>query len=217
MLLATLIDELDRHQGASTAILTAALVLVTSFYAWQNRAMAREMKRARDATILPKLALDFHRLGPNVVELAIRNVGPGAALDIDVRTEWVPIAPGQTTPQTRWRRNLLSPGEQVELAPPGDLSANMNHLPSTYKEIRLLGTMADAAGTRHVVNERFPDLAEWREVLHTALESWTPPEPERRAADALYKKFEPPLRELKGATHEVARAIQRLAPPGRDQ
>ena len=98
MAFATLIDSLDRHQGASTAILTAALVLVTAVYAWQNRKMVREMKHARDATILPKLALEFHRLGPNVVDLAIRNVGPGAAIEIDVRTEWVPTAEGATAP-----------------------------------------------------------------------------------------------------------------------
>jgi hypothetical protein len=86
-LYADLFGSLDRHQGASTAILTAALVAVTVFYAWQNRKMVGEMKKARDATILPKLALDLHALGPTVFDLAIKNVGPGAALDIDVQTD----------------------------------------------------------------------------------------------------------------------------------
>ena len=213
MTLATLIDSLDRHQGASTAILTAALVLVTAVYAWQNRKMVREMKHARDATILPKLALEFHRLGPNVVDLAIRNVGPGAAIDIDVRTEWVPTAEGATAPGARWRRNLLSPSEQVELFPPGDLNGNLDSLPERFKEVRLRGTMIDAAGTTHKVDERFSDLPEWRRILGDAHESWHPPEPERRAADALYKKFERPLKDLTNATNEVARAIRSLAPP----
>jgi hypothetical protein len=213
MALANVIDFLDKHQGASTAILTGALVLVTVIYAWQNRKMVREMKHARDAAILPKLALEFHRLGPNVVDLAIRNVGPGAAIDIDVRTEWVPIAEDATAPGARWRRNLLSPSEQVELFPPGDLGGNLDSLPDRFREVRLQGTMIDAAGTTHEVDERFSDLPEWRRILGDAHESWHPPEPERRAADAFYKKFERPLKDLTNATNEVARAVRASTPP----
>ena len=213
MTFATLIDSLDRHQGASTTILTAALVLVTAVYAWQNRRMVREMKHARDATILPKLALEFHRLGPNVVDLAISNVGPGAAIDIDVQTEWVPTTADATAPGARWRRNLLSSGEQVELFPPGDLGGNLDSLPERFKEIRLRGTMVDAAGTAHNVDERFADLPEWRRILGDAHESWHPPEPERRAADAMYSKFERPLKDLTKATNEIARALKSLTPP----
>lgn len=135
-LYADLFGSLDRHQGASTAILTAALVAVTVFYAWQNRKMVGEMKKARDATILPKLALDLHTLGPTVFDLAIKNVGPGAALDIDVQTEWMPVDESAAAPGVRWRRNILSPGGQVELFPPGELSGNHESLPETYKEVR---------------------------------------------------------------------------------
>lgn len=216
MALASLIDFLDKHQGAATAILTAALVLVTVVYAWQNRRMVREMKHARDATILPKLALEFHRLGPNVVDLAIRNVGPGAALDIDVKTEWVLTAAAESAPGARWRRNLLSPGEQVELFPPGDLGGNLDSLPERFTEVRLRGTMVDATGAPHKVDESFPNLPEWRNLLRDAHESWHPPEPERRNADALYKKFERPLRDLTKATNEVARAVKALTPPASD-
>jgi hypothetical protein len=104
---------LDRHQGASTALLTAVLILVTIYYAFQNRAMVKEMKHARDAALLPKLALDFHRLAPTAMTAAIKNVGPGAAVDIDVRLVWDAIG-GGPAPERRWRRSILSPGEQTD-------------------------------------------------------------------------------------------------------
>lgn len=207
---ANIVDYLDAHQGAFAALLTAALVLVTAFYAWQNRQMVLEMKRSRDTAILPKLALEFHRLGPNVVSLAIRNVGPGAALDIDVRTEWVPLSTEDDAPGTRWRRNLLSPGEQAELFPPGDLGANLNTLPERFREVRLKGSLRDAAGNEHRVDEAFADLPEWRRVLEEANESWHAPEPERRMADAFQNKFQKPLKDLTKATNEVAAAVRDL-------
>ena len=217
MTYATVADFLDRHQGASTAVLTAALVAVTVFYAWQNRKMVGEMKKARDATILPKLALDFHPLGPTVFDLAIKNVGPGAALDIDVRTEWVPVDRSVSAPGVQWRRNIMSPGEQVELFPPGELAGNLESLPETYSEVRLFGTMSDAVGASHEVDERFANLPEWGQLLKDAHQSWKPPEPERRAADAMYSKFERPLKDLTNATSQIARAVREASPPPSDE
>jgi hypothetical protein len=205
---ASVTDFLDQHQGAVTTVLTVVLLGVTFFYAWQNRKMVKEMQQARYATILPKLALEFHRLGPMVVDLAIRNVGPGAALDIDVEVEWVPAHASDSIKGVAWRRNLLSPGEQIELFPPGDLNGNIDTLPETYKEIRLHGTMVDAGGREHLVDESFGKLAEWREVIGDARESWKPPQPEKRAADALYQKFERPLKDITSAVNSVAVALR---------
>jgi hypothetical protein len=201
------LDTLDHHSGSVTVFLTAALVLVTAFYALMNRRAVMEMKAARDATILPKLALEFHRLGPNVVDLAIRNVGPGAALKIDVEVEWSPADATSSTPKVRWRRNLMSPGEQVELFPPGDLNGNLDVLPSLYRDIRLRGGMEDAVGKRYVVDEMFGDITEWRSLLGDAHESWHPPEPERRLAEALGREFKPTLDGLSSAVRDGASAL----------
>jgi hypothetical protein len=38
---ATVIDYLDRHAGALTALLTAVLIIVTVYYALQNRRMGQ--------------------------------------------------------------------------------------------------------------------------------------------------------------------------------
>jgi hypothetical protein len=212
-MLADLVHTLDRHTGATTAILTAALVVVTAYYAYLNRRMVRKMKYARDAAILPKLALSFHALGPNVVDLAIRNVGPGAALEIDVEVRWQPVdSSGQAT-TVRWRRNLMASGEQVEMFPPGNLSGNLDVLPDAYRDVRLIGRMNDAAGKTHPVDEVFADLAEWRDLLGDAHESWKPPEPERRLAEAMQKQFSGTLRDLNHSLGEVARAVRQLQPP----
>lgn len=208
MVYATILGFFDKHQGSSTVILTAALVAVTAFYAWQNRKMVSEMKKARDAAILPKLALDFHPIGPDVVDLAIRNVGPGAAIDIDIRTEWVPVDASAPAPGARWRRNIMSPGEEVQLFLPTKGDRNLKALSETYKEVRLVGAMADAAGNPHEVDERFEDLPEWVRLLKDAHQSWKPPEPERRTADAMYSKFERPLKDLTNAAREIARAVR---------
>jgi len=75
---------LDRWSGTGVRRLdhglTAVLVFVTIYYAIQNRRMAQEMRRAREALIRPKLALDFHRLGPTAMTLGVKNIGPGQPL-----------------------------------------------------------------------------------------------------------------------------------------
>jgi hypothetical protein len=70
-LLCTVVDTLDKHSGASAAILTFALVVVTIYYAVQNRRMVAEMASARALTILPRLAIDFLHVGPAVAEVAV--------------------------------------------------------------------------------------------------------------------------------------------------
>ena len=60
----TSIDYLDDHTGAFTALLTAVLILVTIYYSYETRHMVTEMAKTRELAILPKLALEFRRLGP---------------------------------------------------------------------------------------------------------------------------------------------------------
>jgi hypothetical protein len=206
MYLATVFSYLDKHQGGFTAILTLCLVGITFYYAIQNRRMVAEMKKARDATILPKLAIDLHALGPNAVALAIKNVGPGAALDIDVRTEWVPAFTSLEVAGKRWRKNLMASGEQVVLFPPGELGGNLTPLTETYREVRLRGELKDVGGRVREVDEAFEDLAQWAKVIHD--QAWKNPDQEIRAADAMAKKFEPALKNLAKAVSQIADAIK---------
>lgn len=66
------------------AFLTLGLVVITGYYAWQNRQMVGEMRLAREASARPHLALCFEPLGPMNVIVGLVNLGPGAALSIDL-------------------------------------------------------------------------------------------------------------------------------------
>jgi hypothetical protein len=213
VLVATVIGYLDDHAGAFTAILTLALVAVTIFYAIQNRRMVLEMQRTRNAAVLPKLAVDFHRLAPTAMTVAVLNVGPGAALDVDLRVVFEPVSDGGDASEFRWRRNVLAPGERADFMKPGQVNDSLNTIPASYRAIRLLGTMKDATGAAHEIIESFEGLAEWRELLHGAHQRYTEADPERRLADALDRKFKQQFQGLQQAVERVGNEIARLAPP----
>ncbi len=193
---ASILSDLNDNAGGATALLTAVLIAVTAYYAWQNRRMVGETQATRELAILPKLALEMHGLGPTAMTVAVRNVGPGPALRVDVRLVYEPLNAGSPPAESRWRRNVLSPTEQFDFMPPGDLNNNLNTLPAAFKAIRLVGEMKDASGRAHMVDERFEDLPARREMLGGANQRWTAADPERRFAEELHKKFEPLLRAL---------------------
>jgi len=214
---AALIDYLDAHAGAFTGLLTAVLIGVTAYYALQNRRMVKEMAKARELTILPKLALAPHRIAPVVWTVAVKNVGPGAALDLDVRLRFEPIdEENNEADERRWRHTVLASGEQRDFIPPGALEGNLNALPATYKTIRLVGTMKDAVGKRHPVDETFADLPEWREVLGGSRQRWTAADPERRLAEELVKKLDKPVARLASPLETIAQAAYDLRQPPRE-
>ena len=210
---ATVLDYLDQHAGAFTALLTLVLIAVTAYYAFQNRRMVKEMEQTRELSLLPRLSLEFHRLGPATVTLAICNVGPGAALDIDVRMVYEPVEPRQDAVEHRWRRNLMISGAQYDFMPPGGLDSNINGLPVMFRDIRLVGTMTDATGKRHEVDEVFPDLPEWRKVLEGAHQRYVADDPERRLAEALGKRLEGPITGVAREVQMLTRGVYRLVPP----
>jgi hypothetical protein len=211
--LATVIDYLDDHAGAFTALLTAVLILVTIFTTIQNVRVVREMRRARKAAVAPKLALEFHRLGPTAMTVAIRNVGPGTAFSIDVRLIYEPIREDAGPDEQPWRHNLLMVGEQRDFMPPGELNDNLNGLPRTYRRIRLLGSVYDANGKRHGVDEAIPDLAAWREALGEARQRFVDANPERRQADELSKKLKVPLDGIARQVGSLADEVRALREP----
>jgi hypothetical protein len=199
----SVISWLDKHQGAVTVLLTAVLIGVTIYYAVQNARMVGEMRRAREIAVLPKLAVDLNFLGPLNAAVVVRSVGPGPALDIDVRLIYEPTDPNADPSERPWRRNLLASGEQLEFFSTGGANAtNIDSLSATHKAIALKGSMRDATGTEHIVDERFDDLAEWRQVLEAA-SLRMPSEPDQRLARALGK-------ELNSQAKTVAAALDRI-------
>jgi uncharacterized membrane protein YfcA len=84
------------------AVLTAVLVLVTAYYAWQTRRTVIEMKRARATAVLPRVAVKVHTLAGGIGWIRVVNVGPGPALDLDATLTFQPDGW-----DTRWRAHVL--------------------------------------------------------------------------------------------------------------
>jgi hypothetical protein len=208
MTTATIISFLDQHQGVSATLLTLVLVVVTGYYAVQNRRMAIEMRRAREAGIRPKLALDFHRLGPTAMTIAIRSVGAGAAFDVDVRIVYRPVASDAQDVVQKWRQSFLATGESRDFMPPGELNRNLNSLPVSYRSIMLKGTLRDAHGERHMVDECINDLAHWRQALGEAHERFVDADEDRRLATAFEKQFSSHAKSMIVGLGSIADAIR---------
>ncbi len=156
----------------SSLVLTAALVAVTTYYAVQNHRMVSEMRASRKLTVLPKLAAELNVLGPQHADILLRNVGPGPALDVDVMIVLEPTSPATLTPdKRRFRAKVMAPGEQHEFLPQSPERGGMvaiDTLTMHYSAVRVRGTMRDALGDVHQVDEAMEDLAEWRQLRFAA-------------------------------------------------
>src|SRR5687767_9845745 len=102
--------------------LTAALVVITAYYAWRTQQMVGEMKRARELSVQPMLAVELKFAAPNFAEASIVNVGAGPAFDVDVELVFEPVPQSARARDVRrWRASVLVPGRSHDFRPPDDL------------------------------------------------------------------------------------------------
>jgi hypothetical protein len=191
----------------STDWLTAALVLITAFYAWQNWRMAREMAQARATAILPHLALDWHVVGPMHAMVRVASVGVGPALDVSFSVTFVPIDPTEQAQVRQLTSNVMAPGTITDLMPVfGEQQPfqTMEQIGQVFARIELSGTMKDAAGRPHEIQDALTDLANWQRAQAEAHVRWTNPEPEKRLASALQEVIRSPSREITQALKAIA-------------
>lgn len=192
--------------------LTAALVVITGYYAWQNRRMVAEMSATRALTVLPKLALKWHGVGPTVAFVEIVNVGPGPALDVDAEVVFVPKAGGGAAEdRRRWQTNLVVPGEGVQLLTQDQAGGgilDMEAIAARYARIELRGTAYDAIGNAHTLQDSLADIAAWREVQKDAFVRWQHPDAERRLAEALAREFKKPVTDAAKSLRESAAVMR---------
>jgi hypothetical protein len=147
---------------SALVVLTAALVLVTGYYAYQNRRMVGEMRQARSTSVLPRLALSIRPLGGGIGFLRLSNVGPGPALHVRAT---ITLEPDGFDIQ--WDAHVVAPGEFHEFIPqpPGekDVSlASLDRLVERFTHAALSATYEDALGDRHETNERIEAREWWR-------------------------------------------------------
>lgn len=142
------------------AILTGVLVIVTAFYAWQTRQMVAEMERARSASILPRIAVSMHVVGPMVGWVRLTNVGPGPALDVAAT-----IALEPNGFEIGWQAHVVAPGETHDFNPtpldePDAQLGYINRLTERFDHVRLDATYKDALGSSHETHESI-EIRNW--------------------------------------------------------
>lgn len=161
-------------------VLTAALVLVTAYYAWQNRQMVQEMRAARAVSILPKVVVRWTYVGPGVGFPHITNVGVGAALDVNVELSFEPGGGFKR----RWRAAVLTPGDGSDflLRAPGGF-ASLDDLTTAHETMHLVGTCRDALGAEHTIDESIEIRESWQ--LTQAASERVKTDYQRKMADQL--------------------------------
>ena len=202
----------------ATEILTAVLVAVTSYYAWQNRQMVREMAATREITVLPKLAIDWTMTSSTIALPTVRNVGPGPALSVDITLHYVPLAGKEDKLKTRrWTANLMMPGESKQFLPlESDFSGSMGteELAATYESVRLSGQYLDVLGKHHSAEDALENIAEWQRVSGEAIARWQDPDTVKRQAKELAEHFEA---KFKPTLETLAQEISALQQSARDR
>jgi hypothetical protein len=178
---------------SATEILTGVLVLVTAYYAWQNRRMVREMTATRKVAVLPKLALEWTMASPVLGFPTVKNVGPGPALDVDISVHFVPL-PGKDDQAEvrRWTASVITSGEEKQFLPPGASnggSMDTEALAKTYSRIILTGSYRDALEESYEALYELTDIAEWRRVTNEAVARWEEPDQTKRLAKELTERL----------------------------
>lgn len=174
-----------------TAALTAVLVVVTAYYAWQTYQMVVEMRRDRRERAMPRVVLDLRSEGVGFVPPSVCNVGLGPALDLDVKMTYVPRNGASLTgvdfTTRRWRSRLVASGERARFLPPTDAVGqplHMDRVAELFRAVRLEGTCQASVGEPVTIDEEVGDLAELWEL---AKGSWhlVDDEPDKRIVNEL--------------------------------
>lgn len=189
-----------------TIILTAALVTITAYYAWQNKNMVGEMAATRRMTILPKLAIGLHPVSPMMTLIRVASIGPGPALDVDVAVFFHP-KDGSGAIERRLTSSLMVSGESSDFLPifgTNDPLQTTEQLADRFEAIRLHGQVTDATGTVHSVEDDLGDLTDWINVRRESRIRYTDPEMEKRLAKSFVEQFKQPLSKIEKQLGEIA-------------
>lgn len=188
------------HTNTST-FATIVLVGITVYYAWQNRTMAIEMRKARELTVLPHIALDLHSIGPVNIDVVIRNAGQGPALNLDAILRFH-LREGQEAEagavlERRVQLGYLAPAQMKEFLPPANAQGGWSFpaLAALLEAVTLDGTVQSALNQTHPVTLRIDDLSE----------------KQRRLVEAQRRYQAPVLDRIHAELEKTRHALERLA------
>jgi hypothetical protein len=123
---------------------TAILVGINAYYAWQVSKTIDEMKKARMAEFMPHVRADLSFFGIIPV-IKITNFGKGPA--INVKTKII-FSGGETKP---WEQTIMSPNESVHLILPGE---TMDEILQRAAQIMVSGEYGDIFGKTYTIYDR---------------------------------------------------------------
>ena len=144
----------------SAAALTTSVILawVTGYYAFQNRRMVVEMVAQRKQSVRPHLVLELYWVGALNVDIRLRNVGQGPAMDVNARLEFVPLGGGDPVVRL-FEVSVLEVGRYHDFFPPNNATAE--NLANNYESVRLSGQTTDVYGDPISVADAVTDLRSW--------------------------------------------------------
>lgn len=105
------INYLQLYNGLITAISTFILVIVTGIYVILTNKILKESEKTRKTMFLPNIKPTVKFFSPTNAFLEVRNVGPGAAANVQVKY-WSDFNKGEPAV---WKTPLMSPNETQEL------------------------------------------------------------------------------------------------------
>ncbi|MBN1608849.1 MAG: hypothetical protein JW940_19640 [Polyangiaceae bacterium] len=138
-------------------VLTAALVVITGYYAWQTQQTVGEMRIARREAVKPRLAIDLRKDSDRYGAVTTTNVGLGPAVAAELKLTLEPVVT-EHDPVDGWLgRATIPAGHTIHWLPPATLR-EMDNMANWTERIRVSGTMRDIHGSLHEVDEALDDL-----------------------------------------------------------
>lgn len=165
--------------------LTAALALFTLLLVGATVYMGKEMRATRKLNVQPELALDLTMISKMVAAPAITNIGAGAALDVDLRIEFVPVGSGAAV-MRGWRTRLIVAGERHVFMPPltpDGQAPQYEDFARSFQTVRVIGSHRDRLGTRHELRQEVSDIAAVQRLGAEAMHLYEGASFDRAAAD----------------------------------
>lgn len=175
-----------------SVIASIVLAILTAIYVIQTQGMLREMTKARKAEFQPHVKATLKPLGPLFVELALENVGKGAAIDVEVTFS---VKPGEF--EKNWRHPILSPGDSERFFLP---EGNLKKLAKKYDKVIVTGICKDVFGEKHTIDEQI-DIKEIQKGWH-------------ESGFVLKKTVETRLGEIHKELERLERSLDRLTRRG---
>jgi hypothetical protein len=116
------------------------------------------MEETRRADHTPRFGMQVVFIGERWSGIRITQVGPGAAIDADLRLKFIPFPHISDRPVTKaFRLGVAEKGRRVHVEAPCEHDS-LKEFCTTYQRVELEGTMKDALGNVHQVSEVMDEL-----------------------------------------------------------